>query len=205
MRKREKDCWLQGARTSTNEKTTNNRLNGAKLAKLLGGWCICIFKLDETVNKDLFQSWAKYEWCFFFSFLFGEQWNDLRLFFFLSFCRALADILKQQGPVPISQYEHENIAAIDTSPTENTPVRTSKNHYTPVHNKNNHGRWRHFCVIDKNALCNTLTQMYYGFKLSVSRMLLCEWTTVVVSKGFVLISHEYWIRFGMLECSKNLK
>ncbi|XP_029014707.1 protein shisa-6 isoform X3 [Betta splendens] len=47
--------------------------------------------------------------------------------------RALADILRQQGPVPISQYEHENIAAIDGSPKEETPVRTSKNHYTPVH------------------------------------------------------------------------
>uniref|UniRef100_A0A672NM17 Shisa family member 6 n=1 Tax=Sinocyclocheilus grahami TaxID=75366 RepID=A0A672NM17_SINGR len=46
--------------------------------------------------------------------------------------RALADILRQQGPIPISQYEHENVAAIDTSPKENTPVRTSKNHYTPV-------------------------------------------------------------------------
>ncbi|XP_050962635.1 protein shisa-6 isoform X1 [Labeo rohita] len=55
--------------------------------------------------------------------------------------RALADILRQQGPIPISQYEHENIAAIDTSPKENTPVRTSKNHYTPVHNKNNHGHY----------------------------------------------------------------
>ncbi|XP_051742278.1 protein shisa-6-like isoform X4 [Ctenopharyngodon idella] len=55
--------------------------------------------------------------------------------------RALADILRQQGPVPISQYEHENIAAIDASPKENTPVRTSKNHYTPVHNKNNHGHY----------------------------------------------------------------
>ncbi|XP_073800220.1 protein shisa-6 isoform X3 [Danio rerio] len=55
--------------------------------------------------------------------------------------RALADILRQQGPIPISQYEHENIGAIDTSPKENTPVRTSKNHYTPVHNKNNHGHY----------------------------------------------------------------
>ncbi|KTG42177.1 hypothetical protein cypCar_00022776 [Cyprinus carpio] len=54
--------------------------------------------------------------------------------------RALADILRQQGPIPISQYENENIAAIDTSPKENTPIRTSKNHYTPVHNKNNHGQ-----------------------------------------------------------------
>ncbi|XP_016112456.1 protein shisa-6 homolog [Sinocyclocheilus grahami] len=55
--------------------------------------------------------------------------------------RALTDILRQQGPIPISQYDHENIAAIDTSPKENTPVRTSKNHYTPVHNKTNHGHY----------------------------------------------------------------
>uniref|UniRef100_A0A7N6BNJ9 Shisa N-terminal domain-containing protein n=1 Tax=Anabas testudineus TaxID=64144 RepID=A0A7N6BNJ9_ANATE len=55
--------------------------------------------------------------------------------------RALADILRQQGPVPISQYEHENIAAIDGSPKEETPVRTSKNHYTPVHTiASNHGK-----------------------------------------------------------------
>uniref|UniRef100_A0A3Q1FNI3 Shisa family member 6 n=1 Tax=Acanthochromis polyacanthus TaxID=80966 RepID=A0A3Q1FNI3_9TELE len=46
--------------------------------------------------------------------------------------RALADILRQQGPVPISQYEHENIAAIDGSPKDDTPVRTLKNHYTPI-------------------------------------------------------------------------
>ncbi|XP_017274951.1 protein shisa-6 isoform X2 [Kryptolebias marmoratus] len=56
--------------------------------------------------------------------------------------RALADILRQQGPVPISQYEHENIAAIDGSPKDETPVRTSKNHYTPVHSKaSNHGHY----------------------------------------------------------------
>ncbi|XP_068434465.1 protein shisa-6 isoform X3 [Clinocottus analis] len=56
--------------------------------------------------------------------------------------RALADILRQQGPVPISQYEHENIAAIDGSPKDDTPVRTSKNHYTPVHAKpSNHGHY----------------------------------------------------------------
>uniref|UniRef100_A0A668RYC9 Shisa N-terminal domain-containing protein n=1 Tax=Oreochromis aureus TaxID=47969 RepID=A0A668RYC9_OREAU len=54
--------------------------------------------------------------------------------------RALADILRQQGPVPISQYEHENIAALDGSPKDETPVRTLKNHYTPVHTKAaNHG------------------------------------------------------------------
>ncbi|XP_022045723.2 protein shisa-6 isoform X1 [Acanthochromis polyacanthus] len=56
--------------------------------------------------------------------------------------RALADILRQQGPVPISQYEHENIAAIDGSPKDDTPVRTLKNHYTPVHTKaSNHGHY----------------------------------------------------------------
>ncbi|XP_071752208.1 LOC100332354 homolog isoform X1 [Centroberyx gerrardi] len=56
--------------------------------------------------------------------------------------RALADILRQQGPIPISQYEHENMAAIDGSPKDETPVRTSKNHYTPVHSKaSNHGHY----------------------------------------------------------------
>lgn len=55
--------------------------------------------------------------------------------------RALADILRQQGPVPVSQYEHENMAVMDGSPKDETPVRTSKNHYTPVHSKApNHGR-----------------------------------------------------------------
>ncbi|KAL4658258.1 hypothetical protein GN956_G1981 [Arapaima gigas] len=56
--------------------------------------------------------------------------------------RALVDILRQQGPVPVSQFEHENIASVEGSPKENTPVRTSKNHYTPVHNaKSNHGQY----------------------------------------------------------------
>ncbi|XP_053194240.1 protein shisa-6 isoform X2 [Scomber japonicus] len=56
--------------------------------------------------------------------------------------RALADILKQQGPVPISQYDHENSVVIDGSPKEETPLRTSKNHYTPVHAKpSNHGHY----------------------------------------------------------------
>ncbi|KAG8521930.1 Protein shisa-6 [Galemys pyrenaicus] len=46
---------------------------------------------------------------------------------------ALADILRQQGPIPIAHCEREAISAIDTSPKENTPVRSSsKNHYTPV-------------------------------------------------------------------------
>ncbi|XP_057392384.1 protein shisa-6 isoform X2 [Balaenoptera acutorostrata] len=47
--------------------------------------------------------------------------------------RALADILRQQGPIPIAHCEREAISAIDSSPKENTPVRSSsKNHYTPV-------------------------------------------------------------------------
>lgn len=48
--------------------------------------------------------------------------------------------MRQQGTAPIPQYEHESIAPIDNSPQENTPVRTLKNHYTPVHAKPNHGR-----------------------------------------------------------------
>uniref|UniRef100_A0A3B3XYQ6 Shisa N-terminal domain-containing protein n=1 Tax=Poecilia mexicana TaxID=48701 RepID=A0A3B3XYQ6_9TELE len=54
---------------------------------------------------------------------------------------ALADILMQQGPIPISQYDCENFAAMNGSPKDNTPIRTSsKNHYTPVHSsKSNHG------------------------------------------------------------------
>ncbi|XP_041753393.1 protein shisa-6-like isoform X7 [Coregonus clupeaformis] len=55
--------------------------------------------------------------------------------------RALADILRQQGPIPISQYDCENFSAMNGSPKDNTPQRTSsKNHYTPVHqSKSNHG------------------------------------------------------------------
>ncbi|KAL6475223.1 hypothetical protein MHYP_G00162630 [Metynnis hypsauchen] len=55
--------------------------------------------------------------------------------------RALADILRQQGPIPISQYDCENFAAMNSSSKDNTPQRTgSKNHYTPVHtSKSNHG------------------------------------------------------------------
>lgn len=61
---------------------------------------------------------------------------------FCGFSRALADILRQQGPIPISQYDCENFAAMNGSPKDNTPVRTSsKNHYTPVHtSKSNHGK-----------------------------------------------------------------
>ncbi|XP_015241385.1 PREDICTED: protein shisa-6 homolog isoform X3 [Cyprinodon variegatus] len=56
--------------------------------------------------------------------------------------RALADILRQQGPVSASQFEHEDIAAINGSPKDETPIRTSKNHYTPVHAKtSNHGHY----------------------------------------------------------------
>ncbi|KYO45021.1 shisa-6-like protein [Alligator mississippiensis] len=57
--------------------------------------------------------------------------------------RALADILRQQGPIPIAHCERETISAIDTSPKENTPVRTSsKNHYTPVRtSKSNPGHY----------------------------------------------------------------
>lgn len=56
-------------------------------------------------------------------------------------CRALADILRQQGPIPISQYDCENFAAMNSSSKGDTPQRTgSKNHYTPVHtSKSNHG------------------------------------------------------------------
>ncbi|XP_053309719.1 protein shisa-6 isoform X2 [Spea bombifrons] len=54
--------------------------------------------------------------------------------------RALADILIQQGPIPIPHCEREAMSAVDNSPKENTPVRTSKNHYTPVRTtKTNHG------------------------------------------------------------------
>uniref|UniRef100_A0A673FKW1 Protein shisa-6 homolog n=1 Tax=Sinocyclocheilus rhinocerous TaxID=307959 RepID=A0A673FKW1_9TELE len=53
--------------------------------------------------------------------------------------RALADILRQQGPVPISQYNCENFAAMNSSSKDNTPQRTgSKNHYTPVHRAHQH-------------------------------------------------------------------
>ncbi|XP_062872547.1 protein shisa-6-like [Trichomycterus rosablanca] len=53
--------------------------------------------------------------------------------------RALADILRQQGPVSASQFDEDNMATIEGSPKENTPIRSNKNHYTPVHNKINHG------------------------------------------------------------------
>ncbi|XP_034395561.1 protein shisa-6 isoform X4 [Cyclopterus lumpus] len=76
--------------------------------------------------------------------------------------RALADILRQQGPVPISQYEHENVAAIDGSPKDETPVRTLKNHYTPVHAKaSNHER--------PQRMNNILTSATEPYDLSLSR------------------------------------
>ncbi|GAA6074242.1 protein shisa-6-like isoform X1, partial [Tachysurus ichikawai] len=51
---------------------------------------------------------------------------------------ALADILRQQDPVTSSHYDTDNMTTIDGSPKDSTPVRSNKNHYTPVHNKNNH-------------------------------------------------------------------
>ncbi|XP_068194033.1 protein shisa-6-like [Antennarius striatus] len=48
--------------------------------------------------------------------------------------RALADILRQQGPVPGSQYQQEEEP--DAS-KDLTPPRTSKNHYTPLHSLSN--------------------------------------------------------------------
>ncbi|XP_056262693.1 protein shisa-6 isoform X5 [Pseudoliparis swirei] len=76
--------------------------------------------------------------------------------------RALADILRQQGPVPISQYEHENLGAIDGSPKDETPVRTLKNHYTPVHAKaSNHER--------PQRMNNILTSSTEPYDLSLSR------------------------------------
>ncbi|XP_051968875.1 protein shisa-6-like isoform X5 [Xyrauchen texanus] len=76
--------------------------------------------------------------------------------------RALADILRQQGPIPISQYGCENFAAMNNSPKGNTPQRTgSKNHYTPVHgSKSNHESTR------MNSILTSQTEPY---DLSFSR------------------------------------
>ncbi|XP_040922594.1 protein shisa-6 isoform X5 [Toxotes jaculatrix] len=76
--------------------------------------------------------------------------------------RALADILRQQGPIPISQYDCENFAAMNGSPKDNTPVRTSsKNHYTPVHtSKSNH---------ENNRISGILTSQTEPYDLSFSR------------------------------------
>lgn len=76
------------------------------------------------------------------------------------FCRALADILRQQG----LNKENENIAALEGSPKDiDTPLRTSKNHYTPVHTMlANHGGYLHCfyftyprisCKNDSNCIC----------------------------------------------------
>uniref|UniRef100_A0A4W3HKC5 Shisa family member 6 n=1 Tax=Callorhinchus milii TaxID=7868 RepID=A0A4W3HKC5_CALMI len=46
--------------------------------------------------------------------------------------RALADILRNQGPIPVPHCERENVTAIDGIPKGNSPVRTSKNHFTPI-------------------------------------------------------------------------
>ncbi|XP_067226092.1 protein shisa-6 isoform X6 [Chanodichthys erythropterus] len=76
--------------------------------------------------------------------------------------RALADILRQQGPIPISQYDCENFAAMNSSSKDDTPQRTgSKNHYTPVHSsKSNHESTR------MNSILTSQTEPY---DLSFSR------------------------------------
>ncbi|XP_007887064.1 protein shisa-6 isoform X2 [Callorhinchus milii] len=54
--------------------------------------------------------------------------------------RALADILRNQGPIPVPHCERENVTAIDGIPKGNSPVRTSKNHFTPIRTtKGSHG------------------------------------------------------------------
>nr|XP_021499991.1 protein shisa-6 homolog isoform X4 [Meriones unguiculatus] len=76
--------------------------------------------------------------------------------------RALADILRQQGPIPIAHCERETISAIDTSPKENTPVRsTSKNHYTPVRTAKP--------TPEKPRMNNILTSATEPYDLSFSR------------------------------------
>ena len=84
------------------------------------------------------------------------------LVFFLFVFRALADILRQQGPIPISQYDCENFAAMNGSPKDNTPVRTSsKNHYTPVHtSKSNHGKSTPFPLPLKHLKALKLSQAF---------------------------------------------
>uniref|UniRef100_A0A673A9R0 Shisa family member 6 n=1 Tax=Sphaeramia orbicularis TaxID=375764 RepID=A0A673A9R0_9TELE len=93
--------------------------------------------------------------------------------------RALADILRQQGPIPISQYDCENFAAMNGSPKDNTPVRTSsKNHYTPVHSsKSNHGKSSPFSLKqlhwlplrENNRISGILTSQTEPYDLSFSR------------------------------------
>ncbi|KAI2581429.1 shisa family member 6 [Homo sapiens] len=76
--------------------------------------------------------------------------------------RALADILRQQGPIPIAHCERETISAIDTSPKENTPVRSSsKNHYTPVRTAKQ--------TPEKPRMNNILTSATEPYDLSFSR------------------------------------
>uniref|UniRef100_H2RJ24 Shisa family member 6 n=1 Tax=Takifugu rubripes TaxID=31033 RepID=H2RJ24_TAKRU len=97
--------------------------------------------------------------------------------------RALADILRQQGPIPISQYDCENFAAMNGSPKDNTPARTSsKNHYTPVHtSKSNHGthlhNYNHVALgsptrtpkNENNRISSILTSQTEPYDLSLSR------------------------------------
>uniref|UniRef100_A0A5F9D881 Shisa family member 6 n=1 Tax=Oryctolagus cuniculus TaxID=9986 RepID=A0A5F9D881_RABIT len=76
--------------------------------------------------------------------------------------RALADILRQQGPIPIAHCEREAISAIDTSPKENTPVRSSsKNLYTPVRTAKP--------TPEKPRMNNILTSATEPYDLSFSR------------------------------------
>ncbi|XP_003791134.1 protein shisa-6 homolog isoform X3 [Otolemur garnettii] len=76
--------------------------------------------------------------------------------------RALADILRQQGPIPIAHCERETISAIDTSPKENTPVRSSsKNQYTPVRTAKQ--------TPEKPRMNNILTSATEPYDLSFSR------------------------------------
>ncbi|KAM7067105.1 protein shisa-6 isoform 4-T4 [Molossus nigricans] len=76
--------------------------------------------------------------------------------------RALADILRQQGPIPIAHCERETISAIDTSPKESTPVRSSsKNHYTPVRTAKP--------TPEKPRMNNILTSATEPYDLSFSR------------------------------------
>uniref|UniRef100_A0A8V1AQ31 Shisa family member 6 n=1 Tax=Gallus gallus TaxID=9031 RepID=A0A8V1AQ31_CHICK len=91
--------------------------------------------------------------------------------------RALADILRQQGPIPIAHCERETISAIDTSPKENTPVRTSsKNHYTPVRTSKKQN-YNHLILNsatqtpthDKPRMNNILTSATEPYDLSFSR------------------------------------
>lgn len=97
----------------------------------------------------------------------------------LSLFRALADILRQQGPIPIAHCERETISAIDTSPKENTPVRsTSKNHYTPVRTaKQTPGKWELL----------TLTVYWFFFEVLVMFLLWLGWSWRAVAALDVLI------------------